>query len=258
MKRTILAALALGWCLAAHGAAAQQAAVDQAAIARELLSKDPGRVVKALNALDSLAVIHLRLGSREDYRFREGFEPTAGLVEALIAAYEHEVALAEPNGELQISLHQFIVMTKHPLTIDVLTRSLYTGTGALDGLLYFGPSVLPGVVDLAMSPEATPHEADGAMFALRKAVERWGGELGPEIRETMKAAVILHLEGAPDSFASAAYAHMSGFLFDEAAALAEALRDPELTAIARDARHPSTGEPGIPDAARKRKAMRGN
>ena len=245
MRMTTLAALALGWCLAAHGAAAQE--TDQAAIARELLSKDHDRVVKALNALDSLAVIHLRLGSREDYRFREGFEPTAGLVEALIAAYEHEVALAEPNGELQISLHQFIVMTKHPLTIDVLTRSLWGSYPAVEALLHFGPSVLPGVVELAMSPEATPYQANGAMFALGKAVERWDQELGPEIREAMREAAILHLEGAFASFE----AYLRGYLFDEAVVLAEALRDPELTAIARDARHPSTGEPGIPDRARK-------
>ena len=255
MNRTAWAALALGWCLAAHVAAAQEETVDQAAIARELLSKDPGRVVKALNRLP---LVHSRLGSGEDFRFPEGFEPAAGLVEALIAAYEHEVALGYPNDELHLSLRGFIIMMRHPLTIDVLTRSLWGSNAAQDGLLYFGPSVLPGVVDLAMSPEATPYEANGAMSALLAAVERWDGELGPEIREAMKAAAVLHLEGAPDSFASAASTHLSDFLFDEAAALAEALRDPELTAIARDARHPSTGEPGIPDAARKRKAMRGN
>ena len=71
-------------------------------------------------------------------------------------------------------------------------------------MLHLGPSVLPGLVELALSPEATPYEAHGAMFALKTAAERWDGELGPEIREAMKKAAILHLEGAPDGFASAA------------------------------------------------------
>ena len=109
---------------------------------------------------------------------------------------------------------------------------------------------------------------------LKAAAKRWDGDLSPEIREAMKAAAILHLEGAPDGFASVAwrwrYASVTavdvdsdttrerGILFDDAVELTEVLRDPELTAIARDARHPSTGEPGIPDRARKLKAMRGN
>ena len=86
------------------------------------------------------------------------------------------------------------------------------------------------------------------MRALETAAERWDGELGLEIREAMKEAAILHLEGAPDGFVSAAQASgtMRDFLFDGAVALAKLLRDPELTAIARKARHPSTGRPGIP------------
>ena len=237
MKKIALAALAAGWCLAAHGAA--QETVDQAAIARELLSNDPRRVTDAL--------YRLPLSREEEFRFEEGFEPTAGLVEALIAAYEHEKRLGNPNDELHIGLHFFIIRTRHPLTIDVLTRSLWGSYPAVEGLLYFGPSVLPGVVELALSPKATPYEARGAMFALETAVERWDGELGPEIREAMKEAAILHLEGAPDGFASATNANMSGILFNGAVALAKLLRDPELTAIARKARHPSTGRPGIPD-----------
>ena len=242
MKKIALAVLALGWCLAAYGAAAQE--TDQAAIARELLSKDPGRVT---DALSHLPLIPPPLGSREGFRFPEGFEPRAELVEALVAAYEHEIMLGSPNGELNFGLQKPVVATRHPLTIDVLTQTLYLGNAAKDGLLYFGPSVLPGVVDLAMSPEATPYEAWGAMWALIAAVERWDGELGAEIREAMKEAAILHLEGAPESFASAADAHFSGHLFDNAVALAKALRDPELTAIARKASHPSTGRPGLLD-----------
>ena len=242
MRMTTLAALALGWCLAAHGAAAQE--TDQAAIARELLSKDHDRVSDALGRLPRIVSFSGTLD-----RYPEGFEPTAGLVEALVAAYEHEVMLDEPkgDGELFIGLLEHIIATKHPLTIDVLTRSLWGSYPAVEALLHFGPSVLPGVVELAMSPEATPYQADGAMFALGKAVERWDQELGPEIREAMREAAILHLEGAFASFE----AYLRGYLFDEAVVLAEALRDPELTAIARDARHPSTGEPGIPDRARK-------
>ena len=253
MNRTAWAALALGWCLAAHGAAAQE--TDQAAIARELLSRDPGRIVEALNRLP---LVGPPLGSAENFRFEEGFEPAAGLVEALVAAYEHETMLGSPNGELNFALLRPIILTRHPLTIDVLTRSLHTGNGAKDGLFHFGPSVLPGVADLATSPEATPGQAKGAMWALLAAVERWGQELGPEIRAAIKEAAILHLEGAPDftrghpvELEADMQVHARGSLFDDAVALAEALQDPELTAIARDARHPSTGEPGIPDRARK-------
>lgn len=236
--KTIALALAAGWCLAAHGTAAQETE-NRAALVRDLLSEDPDRVSSALD--------HLPL-AWPPYDFREGFEVTTELVEALVAAYEREYVLGSPNGELFFALQKPVIATRHPLTVGILTRTLWGGNAATEGLLYFGPFVLPGVVDLAMSPEATPYEADGAMWALRKAVERWDGELGPEIREAMKGAAILHLEGAPDSFASAAEASstMRDFLFDNAVALAKLLRDPELTAIARKARHPSTGRPGIP------------
>ncbi|MCE2398755.1 MAG: hypothetical protein J4F34_06955 [Gemmatimonadetes bacterium] len=235
MRRSALAMLAAGCCLLAHGAAAQE--TDQDAIVRDLLSHDFERIRDALERLP-LVYIHDAPPGGAHFEFPKGFEPTTELVEALVTAYDRT-----PNGELRNGLRKPLIATRHPLTIDVLTRTLYTGNAAKDGLLYFGPSVLPGVVDLAMSPEATPNEATGAMSALKAAVERWDGELGPEIRGAMKEAAILHLEGAPDSFASAG-SHMSGFLFDDAVALAEVLRDPELTAIAYNARHPSTGKPG--------------
>lgn len=135
------------------------------------------------------------------------------------------------------------------MTAGILTRTQW-GSGALEGLLYLGQGVLPGVVELARSPEATPDEAWGALRVLETAVARWDGALGSEIREAMKEAAILHLEGPPESFASAAKEsgnrHLRDFLFDGAVALAKVLRDPELTAIARKARHPSSGRPGIP------------
>jgi len=239
MRRSALAMLATGCCVLAHGAAAQE--TDRDAIVRDLLSKDQDRVVDALNRLPRV-YIHDGL---QPYEFRQGYV-TAELAEALVAAYEHEVKLPKRAGELFLGLLTAVIATRHPSTIGTLTRALFTGNSVKDALLDFGPSVLPGVVDQALSPEATPDEAIGAMFALKAAVERWDGELGPEIRGAMKAAAILHLEGAPDSFASAADSHMSGHLFNRAAALAEVLRDPELTAIARNARHPSTGKPGIP------------
>ena len=236
---TLLAALALGWCLAAHVAAAQEH--DQAAIARELRSGDGDRIGEALVRLQPPGPFY--------GRYPKGFEPTAEFVEALVAAYEREVALGYPNGELSIALHFHIIATKHPLTIDVLTRSLYGSYPAVEALLNFGHSVIPDVVDLATSPEATPEEASGAMSALREAVAWWGPELGPENREAIKAAAILHLEGAPD-FAGG-WPSLPGTLFDKAAMIAGALQDPDLAAIARDARHPSTGEPGIPDRVRE-------
>ena len=75
-------------------------------------------------------------------------------------------------------------------------------------------------------------------------MERWRPGLGPEIREAMKEVAILHLEGPPDSFASAREANDTwrGFLFDDAVALAGALQDPELIAIARRL----GGDPGGP------------
>ena len=73
---------------------------------------------------------------------------------------------------------------------------------------------------------------------------------GRRFARAMKEVAILHLEGPPDSFASAAKEsgkrHWRDFLFDDAVALGKVLRDPELTAIARKARHPSSGRPGIP------------
>ena len=247
---TLLAALAaLGWCLAAHGAAAQEP--DQAAIVLELRSGDGGRIGKALDRLEPHHPFFFG-------RYPEDFEPTAGLVEALVAAYEREVALGKPNGELSIGLHFHIIATKHPLTIDVLTRSLYGSYPAVEALLNFGPSVIPGLAELATSPEATPWEAKGAMFALSEAVAWWGPELGPGNLEAIRAAAILHLEGAPDFIRGPPsllepnmQVHTRGTLFDDAAVIAEALQDPGLSAVARDARHPSTGEPGIPDRVRE-------
>ena len=239
-----MAVLAFAWFLAAHGAAAQETDADRDALVRDLLSEDPGRV---LRAVDLLPLVWPHRGEDVNpYRleFREGYEVTTELVEALVIALEREYRLGSPNGELNFALLQAVVVTRHPLTIDILMRTQW-GSGALEGLLYFGPSVLPGVVDLGRSPEATPDEAWGALRVLKAAVERWDGELGPEIRGAMKEVAILHLEGAPDSFASAVSSNMRGHLFDGAVALTKVLRDPELTAIARKARHPSNGRPGI-------------
>ena len=240
---TLLAATALGWCLAAHVAAAQEP--DQAAIALELRSGDGGRIGKALARLEPNHPFFFA-------RYPEGFEPTAELVEALVAAYEREVALGKPNGELSISILTHIIATKHPLTIDVLTRSLTGSYPAVEALLNFGPSVIPGIVDLATSSEATPDQAEGAMFALREAVAWWGPELGPGNLEAIRAAAVLHLEGAPDFIRGPPSTYRQGTLFDHAAVIAAALQDPGLSAVARDARHPSTGEPGIPDRVREK------
>ena len=247
---TLLAALAaLGWCLAAHVAAAQEP--DQAAIALELRSGDGGRIGRALVRLEPPGPFYAR--------YPEGFEPTAGLVEALVAAYEREVALGKPNGELSISILTHIIATKHPLTIDVLTRSLTGSYPAVEALLNFGPSVIPGLAELATSPEATPNQAGGAMFALVEAVAWWGPELGPVNLEAIIRAATLHLEGAPDFVSGPPWmlepdmlAYRRGTLFDDAALIAAALQDPGLAAAARDARHPSTGEPGIPDRVREK------
>lgn len=79
----------------------------------------------------------------------------------------------------------------------------------------------------------------------------WGPELGPESREAIKAAAILHFEGAPEFTRGPPSAYRRCTLFDHAAVLAGALQDPELAAIARDARRRSTGESGIPDRVRE-------
>ena len=239
MKRILLAALAAG-CLASGHAAAQDAADDRDAVVRELTSGDRGRVAASLGLLPP---------GGYGGPFPEGYV-TVELVEALIAALEHELWLhkestLDPYLELILGLLRAVAATRHPLTIDVLTRSAFIGSGAQDALLDFGPGVLPGVADLAVSPEATPDEVWGAMRTLLRGVKRWGpGQLGAEAREAVKGAAILHLEGPPDHFASTA--EPRDLHFDKAAEIAGLLGDPELTAVARKARHPTTGEPGIP------------
>lgn len=70
--------------------------------------------------------------------------------------------------------------------------------------------------------------------------------MGAEAREAIKGAAILHLEGPPGHFASTAVQHLRDFQFDKAVEIARLLGDPELTAVARKARHPTNGKPGIP------------
>jgi len=243
MKRIALAMLAAG-CLVAHGAAAQEAAGGDGrdAIVRDLLSNDRERVASALGQLP----VH---GYRTP--FPDGYV-TAELAGALITALEREKQLFEDGREperyleLNLDLLRAVAATRHPLTVDVLTRSIW-GNGALDALLHFGPGVLPGVAEQAASPEATPRQAEGALWVLRVALERWGAEkLDAETREAVKGAAILHLEGPPDHFASVASQTLRDFQFDEAAEIAKLLGDPELTAVARKARHPTTGKPAIP------------
>ena len=119
------------------------------------------------------------------------------------------------------------------------------GSGATNALLRFGPGVLPGAAALAVSPEATPQEAHGALWVLLDGIKRWGpAQLASDIREAIKGAAILHLEGPPDHFASTAM--FRGLRFEDAVEIAKLLGDPELTAVARKARHPETGKPGIP------------
>lgn len=83
-------------------------------------------------------------------------------------------------------------------------------------------------------------------YGLLPLVRTADGEI--EFREGYEVTTELAEALAPDHFASASEesGHMRDFLFDRAVALAKVLRDPELTAIARKARHPSNGRPGIP------------
>ncbi|MCE2398388.1 MAG: hypothetical protein J4F34_04990 [Gemmatimonadetes bacterium] len=85
MRRSALAMLAAGCCVLAHGAAAQE--TDQEAMVRDLLSNDPDRVISALGRMPMAAY----------YEFQRGFEPTAELVEALVATYDREFMLGSPN-----------------------------------------------------------------------------------------------------------------------------------------------------------------
>ena len=250
MRNIILAMLAAG-CLVGHDAVAQEGA-DQAALARDLISGDRDRVASALERLHAGPLVPSDKKDYGDVMFREGYEVTTELVEALIVALEREMRLQEegrspdPYLEMDLGLRHAVSATRHPLTVDILLRAWWGGS---DVLLMFGPDmVLPRAVEMARSPEATPYEARQALRVLEDAVERWDETLGPEIREAMKEVAILHLEGPPDSFASAREASetLRDFLFDGAVALAKVLRDPELTAIARKARHPSSGRSGIP------------
>jgi len=85
----------------------------------------------------------------------------------------------------------------------------------------------------------------GRRGGLLRGVKGWGrGELGAEAREAIKGAAILHLDGPPDHFVSTA--EPRDLHFDKAVEIARLLGDPELTAVARTARHPTTGKPGIP------------
>ena len=250
MRNIVLATLAAG-CLIVHGAAAQEGA-DQAALARDLVSGDRNRVANALERLYADPLVPSDKKGDGDVMFREGYEVTTELVKALIVALEREIRLhkegrsPDPYVEMNLELRDAVSATRHPLTVDILLRAWWGGS---DVLLMFGPDVvLPRAVELAGSPEATAEQAREALRVLERAVERWDGELGPEIREAMKEVAILHLEGPPDSFASATdEGAWRDFAFDGAVALAKLLRDPELTAIARKARHPSNGRPGIPD-----------
>ncbi|MDE2761171.1 MAG: hypothetical protein OXQ94_13245 [Gemmatimonadota bacterium] len=237
MKRIALAALAAG-CLATDAAAQDAVAEARDSIVSDLLSGDRGRVNASLGHLPMFAY---------DTPFPDGYV-TVELVEALVAALEHELWLhkestLDPYLELILGLLEAVAATRHPLTIDVLTRMAWVGR--TDALLHFGPGVLPGAAALAVSPEATPDEAEGAMRVLWFALKRWGpGQLGAEAHDAIKGAAILHLEGPPDHFASTA--EFLGSRFDKAVEIARLLGDPELTAVARKARHPTTGEPGIP------------
>ena len=250
MRKIVLAMLAAGFV--AQGAEAQSGD-DQEALVRDLRSDDSERVVRALNLLP-IVISDRDEGCNDGEVFREGYEVTTELVEALIIALKREVRIREegrspaPYLEMNYRVMRAVAATGHPLTVDILLRAEALW-GGIDLVLCFGPdAVLPRAVELAGSPEATPREAWGALGVLENAVERWDESLGPEIREAMKEVAILFLEGPPDSFASAREANETwrGFLFDGAVALAKVLRDPELTAIVRKARHPSSGRPGIP------------
>ncbi len=230
-----MAVLAAG-CLAVQGAAAQDVESGRAAIIRDLLSGDRSRVNEAAG----------RLPPRP---FPEGYV-TVELVEALVAALEHEWRLhkestLDPYLELVLDLVRVVAATEHPLAADVLMRSAFMSNDALAAVIDFGPGVLPRVARLAVSPEATSDEANGAMRVLWYALKRWRAEqLAPDIREAIKGAAILHLEGPPDHFAS--LAEPRDLHFEKAVRIARLLGDPELTAVARKARHPTTGKPGIP------------
>ena len=167
MKRIALAALAAG-CIAGD-AAAQDAADNRDAIVRELLSGDRGRVGDALGLLP---------GHTYGIPFPDGYV-TVELAEALVAALEAEQRLhdegREPEKylELNLDLLRAVAATRHPLTIDILTRLAWIGSGATNALLRFGPGVLPGAAALAVSPEATPQEAHGALWVLLDGIKRW-------------------------------------------------------------------------------------
>lgn len=104
MWKIALAMLAAGWCLAAHVGAAAQETDQDALIIRDLLSEDPSRVGRAVDLLPLVGPADGEGVAGYGIEFAEGYEVTTELVEALIAALEHEYLLGSPNGELNFAL----------------------------------------------------------------------------------------------------------------------------------------------------------
>ena len=116
--------------------------------------------------------------SGSDLVFREGYEVTTELVEALIVALEREMRLHKEGGlpdtylEMGFGLVNAIAATRHPLTVDILLRSWWG-----DSMCFFCSARMwcfPAPLNWPGSPQATPEEAWGALHVLEGAVERLG------------------------------------------------------------------------------------
>ncbi|MYH51371.1 MAG: hypothetical protein F4139_00305 [Gemmatimonadetes bacterium] len=171
-------------------------------------------------------------------KFRPGHGAPPARAAALPRAADREARLymdgCTPTGiggkhlELSLELEHFLIALRDPATIPALVQMICSGGGVRQALMRFGPEIIPHVAAWARSPDAAWDDVNGALYALSKAVERWGETLSSEERAVIRDVALLYL--GPETMRFSTRTH-TGFVFEDAITLASVMRDPELLEV---------------------------
>ncbi|WP_423926029.1 hypothetical protein [Candidatus Palauibacter sp.] len=208
---------------------------SQAEIARDLRSHDRDTVARALGEVPLGYDPEDLLG----WRFPPDYLVTPDLSAALISALDREAKLhmdgctvtgfeGTRNLELSLDLMHYVIALRDPPSIPALVQVICSGGAVRQGLMEFGPTIIPHVVEWARSPDAAWDDINGSMTALGEAEERWGETMPAEARANIKDVAVLHLGPPQQRFVEPRH---GSYVLQRAIALASVMRDPDLLTV---------------------------
>ncbi len=121
---------------------------------------------------------------------------------ALTTALRNEIERSErikagetfesPSEEYLFRLSEAVISLQDPESIPLLMNVAHMGNTPQSGLLEFGPSIIPYLVEYATTSDLTDSQASGVLSMFSAALREWG-EFNPDVRAQVKQITVKYL-----------------------------------------------------------------